>query len=75
MGANVTKNIRKLSFKAMISYESAFYDIPENNCSALAAKLSNDCERVNSLSGSIFGVFLGLISSLAVAHASAAFFS
>ncbi|OMJ81471.1 hypothetical protein SteCoe_18035 [Stentor coeruleus] len=75
MGANITKKIREMSFKAMISYESAFYDQPENNCSALSARLSNDCEKVNGLGGSLLGIILGLISSLVVAHAAAAFFS
>ena len=75
MGANLTRKIREQSFKAMVSYETAFYDLPDNNCSALAARLSNDCEKVNGLGGSIFGIILGLVSSLAVAHAAAAFFA
>ena len=58
----------------MISYETAFYDLPENNCSALSAKLSNDCEKVNSLGGSIFGILLGLVSSIIASVGTAAYF-
>jgi ATP-binding cassette, subfamily B (MDR/TAP), member 1 len=75
MGANVTKKMRELSFKAMISYETGFYDLPENNCSALSANLNSDCEKVSGLSGNILGIMIGLISSLVVAHGSAAYFS
>ena len=74
MGANITAKIRRMSFKAMISYETAFYDLPENNCSALSAKLSNDCEKVNSLGGSIFGILLGLVSSIIASVGTAAYF-
>lgn len=75
MSSNITKKMREDSFRALLSYEAAFFDMPENNCSALAAKLSNDCEMVNGLGGSVFGIVLGIFSSLAVAHIVAAVFS
>lgn len=74
MGANITRKIRELAFRAMISYESAFYDMPENNCSALSAKLSNDCEKVNGLGGSIMGIIIGILSSIATAQGAAAYY-
>lgn len=68
MGANVVAKIREKSFKAVICFESAFFDLPENNCSALAAKLNIDCQLVNSLSGGIIGLFLGIFTALCCAQ-------
>lgn len=68
MGANVVAKIREQSFRALICFESAFFDLPENNCSALAAKLNIDCQLVNSLSGGIIGLFLGIFTSLCCAQ-------
>lgn len=75
MSANITAKMRKSSFKALLYYEAAFFDIPENNCSALSARLCNDCEKVNGLGGSMMGIIIGIFASLAVAHGVAASFS
>ncbi|CAG9321676.1 unnamed protein product [Blepharisma stoltei] len=75
MSANITEKMRRESFKALLKYETAFFDLPENNCSALSARLCNDCEKVNGLGGHMIGIVLGLISSLAVAHGVAAGYS
>mmetsp|Transcript_503 Transcript_503/g.539 ORF Transcript_503/g.539 Transcript_503/m.539 type:complete len:482 (+) Transcript_503:960-2405(+) len=75
MTSNITARMRDMSFKAMLSYEAAFFDLPENNCSVLSSRLSNDCERVNGLGGSVLGITVGIVTSLAVAHGVGAYFS
>ncbi|CAG9315749.1 unnamed protein product [Blepharisma stoltei] len=75
MSANITAKMREASFKALLKYEAAFFDLPENNCSALSARLCNDCEKVNGLGGHIVGIMLGILTSLAVAHGVAAGYS
>ncbi|CAG9314793.1 unnamed protein product [Blepharisma stoltei] len=75
MSANITTKMREASFKALLKFEAAFFDIPENNCSALSARLCNDCEKVNGLSGSMIGILISIAASLAVAHGTAAAFS
>ncbi|CAG9327108.1 unnamed protein product [Blepharisma stoltei] len=75
MSANITATMRKESFRAILSYEAAFFDLPENNCSALSARLCNDCEKVNGLGGNMFGIIVGVLSGLAVAHGVSAGYS
>jgi ATP-binding cassette subfamily B (MDR/TAP) protein 1 len=75
MTANLTTTIRKESFKKLLSYEIEHFDLPENNPSVISARLNTDCEKINSLGGSVFGLVLGIVSSLAVAHGVAAAFS
>lgn len=75
MTANITMKMRSLSFIKLLSYEPAFFDMPENNCSSLSSRLSNDCERVNGLGGSMLGITVGIVTSLVVSHAVAAIFS
>jgi ABC-type multidrug transport system fused ATPase/permease subunit len=67
MTANLTSNIRKQTFKKLLSYEIEYFDLPESNPSVISARLSSDCEKINSLGGSIFGLVLGIISSLVLA--------
>ena len=68
LSANVVKKIRQKSFRSIIGFNSGFFDLPENNCSALASKLNVDCQLVSSLSGGIFGLFLGIFASLCTAQ-------
>jgi ATP-binding cassette subfamily B (MDR/TAP) protein 1 len=68
MSANVVSKIRQKSFRSIIGFNAGFFDLPENNCSALSAKLNIDCQLVNSLSGGILGLFLGIFTSLCSAQ-------
>ncbi|CAG9315747.1 unnamed protein product [Blepharisma stoltei] len=75
MSSNITAKMREESFKALLKYEAAFFDLPENNCSALSARLCNDCEKVNGLSGSMIGIIISIVAALLVAHGVAAAYS
>ena len=71
--STITSNMRTAGFKALVSFEPSYFEEPENK--SCASKLSQDCEKVNGLGGSIFGVALAIASSLAVAHGVAGYFS
>ena len=52
------------NFKKLLSYEIEYFDLPENNPSVLSARLVSNCEKINSLGGSIFRLVLQLPLSM-----------
>jgi ABC-type multidrug transport system fused ATPase/permease subunit len=62
VSARVTRVMRQESFKALLSYDPAFFD--QHSSTVLGTKLSSDCEKVNGLGGNIFGFICGVVCSM-----------
>jgi len=62
VSARVTRIMRQESFKALLSYDPAFFD--KNSATVLGTQLSSDCEKVNGLGGNIFGFICGVVCSM-----------
>jgi ATP-binding cassette subfamily B (MDR/TAP) protein 1 len=50
-GERLTKRMRSNGFKAMLSQEVAFYDMPENNVGTLTTRLSTEAASIQGVSG------------------------
>jgi ATP-binding cassette subfamily B (MDR/TAP) protein 1 len=66
LSAKSTRELRQESFEALLSFDMEFFD--SNNPSALASRLSSDCQKINGLGGSIFGLLAGMLCSLLTAY-------
>ena len=66
MSARMTRTMRRESFQALLYYDLAFFDV--NNPTVLSTQLSSDCEKVNGLGGSVIGLLIGIVCSLAAAY-------
>lgn len=73
--SNITSRMRYASFKALLSYDAAFFDIKENNSSVLTSKLCNDCEKLNGLGGHIIGLVMSIFISLGICFGISASYS
>lgn len=49
-GENLTKRIRALSFKAMLSQEIAYFDNQDNNVGVLCTKLATEASAIQGVS-------------------------
>ena len=66
LSAKSTRELRQESFQALLAFDMEFFD--KNNPSALATRLSSDCQKINGLGGSIFGLLAGMLCSLLTAY-------
>lgn len=73
--ANITVRMRKMGFKSLLSYEPGYFDMPQQNSTVIASRLSTDCEKLNTIGGTIIGLMIGLIAGLLASHGMAAIFS
>ncbi|KAF9579961.1 Multidrug resistance protein 1, partial [Lunasporangiospora selenospora] len=62
VGERVTRKMRALSFKAIISQEMGFFDRPENSTGALASRLATDSQQMLDM---VSQVILTTVSSMA----------
>ena len=67
VGARVTRTMRQESFKSLLNYDLSFFDT--TNSTVLATQLNSDCEKVNSLGGSVLGFITGVLASVIAASA------
>lgn len=49
-GENLTKRLRSMTFKAMLSQEITFFDSQENNVGILCTKLATEASAVQGVS-------------------------
>ena len=65
VSARATRIMRKESFKSLLTYDLAFFDL--HNATVLGTQLNSDCEKVNGLGGQVLGLIAGVICSLITA--------
>lgn len=51
-GENLTKRLRSMAFKAILSQEVGFFDMQENNVGILCTKLATEASAVQGVSAS-----------------------
>lgn len=52
-GENLTKRLRSMTFKALLSQEIAFFDNQENNVGVLCTKLATEASAIQGVRKSI----------------------
>ncbi|KAI8820141.1 P-loop containing nucleoside triphosphate hydrolase protein [Fimicolochytrium jonesii] len=62
VGERMTRRMRHLSFRAILSQEIGFFDLPENSTGALASRLATDAQQMLDM---VSQVILTTVSSLA----------
>jgi len=65
VSARATRIMRKESFKSLLTYDLAFFDL--NNATVLGTQLNSDCEKINGLGGQVVGLIAGVLFSLVTA--------
>ncbi|KAL3831651.1 hypothetical protein ACJMK2_023379 [Sinanodonta woodiana] len=63
-GANLTRRLRSLTFRAILRQDIAFFDEPNNKVGQLTTRLSNDCSIVQGATGSKIGLILESIVTI-----------
>ncbi|KAF9931463.1 Multidrug resistance protein 1 [Linnemannia zychae] len=69
-GERLTREMRYLSYKAILSQEMSFFDLPENSTGALASRLATDAQQMFDM---VSQVILTTVSSLATIAVGLAF--
>jgi ABC-type multidrug transport system fused ATPase/permease subunit len=65
-GENLTKRIRSIAFKAILSQEVGWFDKPENNVGTLTTRLATEAAAVQGATGSRLGGVLMNVANLGV---------
>lgn len=65
-GENLTKRVRSAAFKAMLSQEVGWYDMPENNVGTLTTRLATEAAAVQGATGVRLGGALMNVANLGV---------
>jgi ABC-type multidrug transport system fused ATPase/permease subunit len=65
-GENLTKRVRSIAFKAMLSQEIGWFDKPENNVGTLTTRLATEAAAVQGATGSRLGGVLMNVANLGV---------
>jgi ABC-type multidrug transport system fused ATPase/permease subunit len=66
-GERLTRRVRSMMFHAVLRQEMAFFDDKRNSTGALTARLSDEAETIQKLTGPAIGSFFQLIVSMGVA--------
>lgn len=74
-GARLTKRLRLLSFKAMLTQEIGWYDEPKNSVGELSARLSGDCAQVQGALGTRIGYIFQAVSIIIIGVGVALYYS
>jgi ABC-type multidrug transport system fused ATPase/permease subunit len=74
-GERLTRRIRELSFRAMLRQDVKFFDDRMNGTGVLTARLSEDADRIQLLTGPITGNLIQLAVSMSVAVGLAFYYS
>ena len=74
-GERLTRKIRRLSFTAMLRQDMEFFDDPLNGTGSLTSKLSEDAEKIQTLTGVTLGTIFQLTISLSVSLGASFYYS
>ncbi|KAF9367290.1 Antigen peptide transporter 2, partial [Podila verticillata] len=66
VGERVTRRMRYLSYKAILSQEMAFFDRPENSTGALASRLATDAQQMFDMVSQVILTTVSAISTISV---------
>ncbi|KAH6559790.1 hypothetical protein BASA61_000416 [Batrachochytrium salamandrivorans] len=73
-GQKLTRRLREMTFRALLRQEIAFFDVDENSTGALTAKLAEDANLVQGVTGPTFGAviqaFASIVSGMIIAFSS-----
>ncbi|KAI9235666.1 MAG: ABC transporter type 1, transmembrane domain-containing protein [Podila humilis] len=64
VGERVTRRMRYLSYKAILSQEMAFFDRPENSTGALASRLATDAQQMFDMVSQVILTTVSAISTI-----------
>lgn len=69
LSAKITSFLRKGAFQALLCFDSYYFD--KNHYVDISKVLSQDCENINDIGGSFFGItiafFLSIVVSISIA--------
>jgi len=65
VGERMTRHMRYLSYRAILSQEVAFFDKPENSTGALASRLATDSQQMLDMVSQVILTFLASLSTIA----------
>lgn len=65
VGERMTRQMRYLSYKAILSQEVAFFDKPENSTGALASRLATDAQQMLDMVSQVILTVLASLSTIA----------
>ncbi|KAJ1909644.1 hypothetical protein IWQ60_011059 [Tieghemiomyces parasiticus] len=68
-GEHLTNRVRMMSFRAIVNQDAAFFDDRANGTGILCSKLATESERINILGGSMVGVIIQSVATLAIGFA------
>ncbi|KAL3831643.1 hypothetical protein ACJMK2_023371 [Sinanodonta woodiana] len=74
-GANLTRRLRTMTFRAILRQDIAFFDDPSNSVGHLTTRLSNDCTMVQGATGFKISTLLESISTIIASVVIAFFYS
>ncbi|KAK3580601.1 hypothetical protein CHS0354_002699 [Potamilus streckersoni] len=74
-GANLTRRLRSMTFRAILRQDIAFFDEPNNKVGHLTTRLSNDCTMVQGATGSKIGLLLESIATIIASLVIALYYS
>lgn len=74
-GVSLTDKLRKNCFKAILTQEMGWFDVPENSLGSLTVRLSGDCANVQAATGSRVGILIQSFSMLGVGFMASLYFS
>ncbi|KAK3580598.1 hypothetical protein CHS0354_002696 [Potamilus streckersoni] len=74
-GANLTRRLRAMTFRAILRQDIAFFDDPNNSVAHLSTRLSNDCTMVQGATGFKMCILIESASTITTALAIAFFYS
>jgi ATP-binding cassette subfamily B (MDR/TAP) protein 1 len=64
VGTSITKKIRIETFYKMLKMPIKWFDIPRNNAGTLSARLSTDCQIVNTMTTTVVQIMIQNVSTL-----------
>lgn len=64
-----TFDLRFKSLKAILNYDTNFFDAPANHPAVLSTRLSSDCSKINAIGGPVIGVQILAIAAIGIAVA------
>lgn len=64
MGSSITRKIRLETYSKMLKMPVSWFDIPKNNAGTLTARLSTDCQVVNSMTTTVVQILIQNLSTL-----------
>ena len=62
-----TFDLRYQSLKAMLNYDTKFFDSPSNHPAVLSSRLSTDCAKINAIGGPVIGVQILAVAAIGIA--------